>query len=148
MLRAGGEGSDRGSDNWMASSPTEWTWVWAKSRRKWRRRKSPKETGLLQSMGSQRVRHSLATEQKQFTFSYIHCLFSQTGCFNEKSWAQESLSAREGSPVLLCQERSSCIHITHLQINQGSGPLIERNKEMESKMKEFNLRLNPQRVSS
>ena len=27
-LRAGGEGSNRGRDGWMAS-PTRWTWVWA-----------------------------------------------------------------------------------------------------------------------
>ena len=27
-LRAGGEGGDRGWDDWMAS-PTQWTWVWA-----------------------------------------------------------------------------------------------------------------------
>ena len=31
-LRAGGEGEDRGWDGWMAS-PTQWTWVWANSRR-------------------------------------------------------------------------------------------------------------------
>ena len=29
-LRAGGEGDDRGWDDWMAS-PTQWTWVWANS---------------------------------------------------------------------------------------------------------------------
>ena len=29
-LRAGGDGSDRGWDGWMASS-TQWTWVWASS---------------------------------------------------------------------------------------------------------------------
>ena len=34
-LRAGGEGGDRGWDDWMASS-TQWTWVWANSRRYWR----------------------------------------------------------------------------------------------------------------
>ena len=31
-LRARGEGSDRGWDDWMASL-TQWTWVWANSRR-------------------------------------------------------------------------------------------------------------------
>ena len=31
-LRAGGEGGNRGWDYWMAS-PTQWTWVWANSRR-------------------------------------------------------------------------------------------------------------------
>ena len=29
-LKVGGEGADRGWDGWMAS-PTQWTWVWAKS---------------------------------------------------------------------------------------------------------------------
>ena len=33
-LKAGGEGGDRGWDGWMAS-PTQWTWVWASSRRRW-----------------------------------------------------------------------------------------------------------------
>ena len=31
-LKAGGEGADRGRDGWMAL-PTQWTWVWANSRR-------------------------------------------------------------------------------------------------------------------
>ena len=44
----GGEGDDRGWDGWMAS-PTQWTWVWASSRRWWRTGKP----GALQSMGSQ-----------------------------------------------------------------------------------------------
>ena len=39
----------------------QWTWIWANSRRKW----SARETGMLQSVGSQRVRHDLATEQQQ-----------------------------------------------------------------------------------
>ena len=47
-LRAGGEGDDRGWDGWMVS-PTQWTWVWASSRRWWRTGKP----GVLQSMGSQ-----------------------------------------------------------------------------------------------
>ena len=59
------EGDDRGWDGWM-ESPTQWTWVWASSRRWWWTRRS----GMLQSMRSQRVRHSLATEQQQHT--YIH----------------------------------------------------------------------------
>ena len=33
-LKAGGEGDDRGWDGWMAS-PTQWTWIWASSRRWW-----------------------------------------------------------------------------------------------------------------
>ena len=57
-LRGGGEGDDRGWDDWMAS-PTQWTWVGANSGWWWRTGKS----GVLQSMGSQRVRHNFVTEQ-------------------------------------------------------------------------------------
>ena len=54
-----GEGDNRGWDGWMSSS-TQWTWVWASSERWWRAEKS----SVLQSMGSQRVRHHSATEQQ------------------------------------------------------------------------------------
>ena len=46
-----------GWDGWMAS-PTQWTWVWAGSGRSW----WTGRPGVLQSMGSQRVRHDWATE--------------------------------------------------------------------------------------
>ena len=57
-LKAEGEGDNRRQDGLMAS-PTQWTWVWANSRRQWKAGKP----GMLQSMGSQRVRHDWATEQ-------------------------------------------------------------------------------------
>ena len=60
-LRDGGEGDDRGWDAWMAS-PTQCKWVWANSRRWWRTGRP----GVQQSMGSQRVRLDLATEQQHF----------------------------------------------------------------------------------
>ena len=56
-LKARGEADDRGWDGWMAS-PSQWTWVWASSRSWWWTGKP----GVLQSMGSQRVRHDWATE--------------------------------------------------------------------------------------
>ena len=56
-LKAGGEGDDRGWDGWMASL-TQWTWVWVNTRSWW----WTGRPGLLQSMGSQRVRHDWATE--------------------------------------------------------------------------------------
>ena len=56
-LRAGGEGDDRGWDGWMASL-TQWTWVWVDSGSWW----WTGRPGVLQSMGSQRVRHDWATE--------------------------------------------------------------------------------------
>ena len=45
----------------MDMSLTQWTWVWASSGRWWRTGKP----GVLQSIGSQRVRHNWATEQQQ-----------------------------------------------------------------------------------
>ena len=56
-LRAGGEGDDRGWDGWVASL-TRWTWVWASSRSWW----WTGRPSMLQSMGSQRIRHGWATE--------------------------------------------------------------------------------------
>ena len=56
-LKVGGEGDDREWDGWMASL-TQWTWVWVNSGSWW-------WTGrprVLQSMGSQRVRHDWPTE--------------------------------------------------------------------------------------
>ena len=44
---------------WLMASLTQWTWVWANSRRWWRTGRP----GVLQSMGSQRVGYDLATEQ-------------------------------------------------------------------------------------
>ena len=56
-LKAGGEGDSRGWDSWMASA-AQWTWVWASSR-SWLWTGKP---DVLQSIGSQRVRHDWATE--------------------------------------------------------------------------------------
>ena len=47
----------RGWDGWMASL-TRWTWVWVNSGSWW----WTGRPGVLQSMGSQRVRHDWATE--------------------------------------------------------------------------------------
>ena len=51
-LKVGGERDGREWDGWMAS-PTQWTWVWRGSRSWWWTGKPC----ILQSMGSQRVRH-------------------------------------------------------------------------------------------
>ena len=59
-LKAGGEGDDRGWGGWMVSL-TQWTWVWGSSGRWWWIVKP----GVLQSVGSQRVRPNWATEQQQ-----------------------------------------------------------------------------------
>ena len=67
-LRAGREVDERGRDGWMASL-TWWPWVWVSSRSWWWTGKP----GVLQSMGSQRVRHDWVTEMNSFwTLIQIH----------------------------------------------------------------------------
>ena len=56
-LRAVREGDDRGEHGCMAS-PTQWTWVWVGPRSFW----WIGRPGVLQFMGSQRVRHDWMTE--------------------------------------------------------------------------------------
>ena len=52
-----GKGYERGWDGWMASL-TQWTLVWVNSRSWW----WIERLGVLQSMGSHRVRHDWVTE--------------------------------------------------------------------------------------
>jgi len=56
-IRKGWQEGMTGWDGWMAS-PTRWIWVWASSGSWWRTGKS----GMLQSMGSQRIGHNWVTE--------------------------------------------------------------------------------------
>ena len=56
-LGAGGEGDDRGWDGWIVSPP-RWTWVWVNSG-SWLSTGRP---GVLQIIGSQKVRHDWVTE--------------------------------------------------------------------------------------
>ena len=56
-LKMGGEGDNRGWDGWMAS-PTWWTWIWVNSGSWW----WTGRPGMLQSTGSQRVKHDWVIE--------------------------------------------------------------------------------------
>ena len=73
-LRAG-EGDDRGWDGWMAS-PTQWTCVWVNSGSWW----WIGRPGVLQFMGSQRVRHNWATELNWTEYKgwvlWLHCNYN------------------------------------------------------------------------
>ena len=64
-LRAGGEGDDRGLDGRMASL-TQWAWVWVDSGSWW----WTGRPGMLQFMGSQRVRYNYATE---LNWNWMQC---------------------------------------------------------------------------
>ena len=77
-LGAGGEGDDRGWNDWMAS-PTRWTRVWVNSGSWW----WTGRPGVLQIMGSQSVGHDWATNwtikicTSNLYFSCIWRLYSQ-----------------------------------------------------------------------
>ena len=60
---------DRGWDGWMTSL-TQWVWAWANARIQWRAGKP----GVLQSMGSQRVRHEGVTGEQYPSSSVLHKL--------------------------------------------------------------------------
>ena len=66
-IKGGGEGDDRGWDGWMASL-TQWTWVWVYSGSWW----WTGRPGVLQSMGSKRVRHEWATELRINRYTRLH----------------------------------------------------------------------------
>ena len=87
-------------DGWMAS-PTQWTWVWANSRKWWRKGKPD----LLQSIESQRIRHHLATEQRppywpnyRFSLSSLCSLHLQYSAqYSQKSFLLPPYSLRLSS---------------------------------------------------
>ena len=66
ILKAKGERGGRGWDSCIALL-TQWTWIWANSGRWWRTEK----TGMLQSMGSQRVRQDWVMEQHHHLPGYL-----------------------------------------------------------------------------
>ena len=73
-LRVGGEGDDRGWDGCM-TSPTHWTWVQVNSGSWW----WTGRPGVLQFMGSQRIRHNWATKlnwRKSLSWDRMHAHFS------------------------------------------------------------------------
>ena len=53
---------------WLMAAPSQWTWVWASSRRWWRTGKP----GILQSLGSQGVGHDWVTDQHQQSLRLYH----------------------------------------------------------------------------
>ena len=65
-IEGGRRGDDREWEGWMAS-PTQWTWVWANSRRWWR-------TGSLAwcSPWGHRVRHEWVTEEQPPPLRQLH----------------------------------------------------------------------------
>ena len=83
-----GEGDNRRWGGWMASL-TQWTWVWANSRRWWRTGKA----GVLQSLGSQRVRRDWLNDVDGDSKSLA--LSSVFGCLlvsSKQSWGKTEVN--------------------------------------------------------
>ena len=80
-LKVGGEGDDRGWDGWLVP-PIWWTWVWVSSRSWWWTGKP----GVLQSMGSQRVRHDWVTELNWGCDKTVPQSFSRCSTRKKRSW--------------------------------------------------------------
>ena len=89
-LKAGGEGDDRGWDGWMAS-PTWWTWVWVNSGSWW----WTGRPGVLQSMGSQRVRHDWVTELN----------WTEIICSNNEISVSQELNIRKQNNFFVCPKQ-------------------------------------------
>ena len=87
-LRAG-EGDDRRWDGGMAT-PNRWKWVWINSGSWWWTGMS----GVLQSMGSQRIRHNWATEQQQ---KWLNISVTEP---NNQTWTLDSRSSFLPLPLL------------------------------------------------
>ena len=97
-MKAGGEGDDRGRDGWMAS-PARWTWVWASSGSWW----WTGRPGVLQSMGSQRVRGDWVTELNWSQFPVlVSCLSAFSPLALGFIWSyQTGPGASEDNPFLV-----------------------------------------------
>ena len=110
-LKAGGEGDDRGWDAWMVS-PTQWTCIWVNSRSWW----WTGRPGMLQFMGSQRVRNDWATEvnwtelrtRKELFFSFL-----------SQRYLEHKNDGVESSHMLTTNEVSLLI-LLHHHINPAS----------------------------
>ena len=87
-LKAAGEGDDRGWDGWMASL-FQWTWVWINCGSWW----WTGRPGVLQFMGSQRVRHDWATELNWTKIKYNWQRMIKTKYFQH--WSKETLFERK-----------------------------------------------------
>ena len=91
MLGAGGNGDNRGWDDWMASL-TRWTWVWVNSGSWW----WTGRPGVLQFMGLQRVGHNWATELNWTELNMLVTLFYCSNCpsFYHVELVQVSVSSQ------------------------------------------------------
>ena len=101
-LKVGGKGDNRGWDGWMAS-PTQWTWVWVISGSWW----WTGRPGVLQSTGSQRVRHNWVTG-----LNWMDTIIEELEC--PSSFSVQFSSVAQSCPTLCdpmdCNPPGSSVH--------------------------------------
>ena len=109
-LKLRGEGDHRGWDSWMASLMVGWTWIWVNSRSWWWTGKS----GILQSMGSQRVGHEWATELNWTSSEF---------CMKLKSSYQLCEHHHKASLAWESTSSLTCMAVDHRLWNSARGTL-------------------------
>ena len=104
-LKVRGEVDDRGWDGWTAS-PTQWTWVRVSSGSWWWTGKP----GVLQSMGSRRVRHNWATKLNwgNKSWNVVHKI---------KNFINNILITLYGDRLILMVIISQCMQINHCVVH-------------------------------
>ena len=129
----GGEGDDRGRGGWM-TSPTQWTWVWVSSGSWW----WTGRPGVLQSMGSQRVRNDWATElnwTESRTYPW-HSLRNEADRHvgSTPGVSQKGATARSVHMTFLCDsepgfdpsERKRSVRPSSSVLSSGEAPIEEK----------------------
>ena len=118
------------------SSSTQWTWTWANSRRQWRTGKS----GVLQSIGSQRVRHDLRAEHQQQQINTCYLIFkgfpagsavenlpTNAGDFSSITGSERSPEEKNG-----CPSQYSCLGIPWTEEPGGPQSMVSQRKTCPS----------------
>ena len=104
-LKVGGEEDGRGWDGWTASL-TQWTWVWTNPGRGWWTGKS----GMLHSIGSQRVRHDWAPERQPQVWPVVSCGNNWLNLFSPLGAASHTLTVSPSDPYPLTLLSFPCCH--------------------------------------
>jgi len=78
------------------ASSIQWTWVWANSGREWK----AGNPGVLQSVGSPRVRHNLATEQEEEEAGKEEMLLKiQANKLGSRKYLRKAKATKEWIPI-------------------------------------------------
>ena len=123
-LKVGREGNNWKWDGWMAS-PTGWTWTLASSSRWW----WTEMPGMLQSMGTQRVRHYWATELNCADYSTLPQSGWQ-GLLVNNGLEYWQPAARE-APGWNGKSRVKMVYQTHKSKKQSRARIIKDRNELK-----------------